>query len=243
MSAKGSPRRAARSLPLGDSRIVDRVESWWRHAGGQPAQERERIHVNRDRAVSVSLFQGDANQAVGALLHSLLRNRGAQDVSQQRLSTPGVEAPRAGGCVQGEPIKRCAERLVVGECSEPERPETARPARSLPSGDCGPAGGDWPESAQPGLGPPRRWRGCSRDRLHRSARGHGPRPGCALVLASKKATAVEVPLDSPDGVLQHIAHLAGLQMSKARKERAAWPRATSSFPCSCQAPSSAIVWR
>ena len=51
---------------------------------------------------------------------------------------------------------------------------------------------------------------------------------------SKEATAVEVTLDPPDRVLQHIAHLAGLEMSKARKERAAWPRATSSFPCSDQ---------
>jgi hypothetical protein len=61
--------------------------------------------------------------------------------------------------------------------------------------------------------------------------------------SSKEATPVEMALDPTDRVLQHIAHLAGLEMSKARKERAAWPRATSSFPCSDQVPSSAIVWR
>jgi hypothetical protein len=42
-----------------------------------------------------------------------------------------------------------------------------------------------------------------------------------IVLASKKATAVEVPHDSSDGVLQHLAHLAGLQMSEARKNEIA----------------------
>ena len=64
-----------------------------------------------------------------------------------------------------------------------------------------------------------------------------------VIPGPKKATPVKVPLDPPERLLQHIAHLAGLQMSKARKERAAWPRATSSFPCSCQAPSRAMVWR
>ena len=32
---------------------------------------------------------------------------------------------------------------------------------------------------------------------------------------------MKVPLDPPDGMLQHIAHLAGLQMSKARKGKLA----------------------
>ncbi len=58
-------------------RVVDRVESRWRHAGCEPAEEREWIHVNRDRPIRVRLLQGDANEAVGLLLHSLLRDRRA----------------------------------------------------------------------------------------------------------------------------------------------------------------------
>jgi len=64
-----------------------------------------------------------------------------------------------------------------------------------------------------------------------------------IFLGPKEATPAKVSLDPPDRTLQHIAHFAGLQMSKARKERAAWPRATSSLPFSCQAPSRAIVCR
>jgi hypothetical protein len=37
-----------------------------------------------------------------------------------------------------------------------------------------------------------------------------------VVPGPKEATPVKVPLDSPDGMLQHISHLAGLQMSKGR---------------------------
>ncbi len=49
------------------------------------------------------------------------------------------------------------------------------------------------------------------------AQGQGQ--GCALVSGPKKATPVKVPLDPPDCVLQHIAYLAGLQVSKARKDQ------------------------
>ena len=59
----------------------------------------------------------------------------------------------------------------------------------------------------------------------------------------KEATPAEVLFDPDDRALQHIARLAGLQMSKACKERAAWPRATRPLPCSCQVPSGAIAWR
>ena len=40
-----------------------------------------------------------------------------------------------------------------------------------------------------------------------------------ILLGPEEATLVKVPLDPSDGILQHIAHLAGLQMSKARKEK------------------------
>jgi hypothetical protein len=175
---------------------VDGVEPWWRHAGCEPAQQGQRIHVDRDRPVGVGLLQGDAHEAVGALLHSLLRNRGAQDVSQQRLSTLGVEAARSSRRMQGEPIKRSAQRLVVGECSETEGPKAARPLR-------------------PG-----------RRRLAGDRGGGEAALGVALaaevevvVPAPEEATPVKVTLDPPDRLLQDIAHLAGLQMSKARKDQ------------------------
>ena len=38
-----------------------------------------------------------------------------------------------------------------------------------------------------------------------------------IVPGSKEATPVKVTLDPPDRMFQHIAHLAGLQMSEARK--------------------------
>ena len=101
----GLPPRVARSLPSGDTRVVDGVESWWRHAGCEPAEEREWIHVHRDRPIGVGFFQGDPYEAVGLLLHSLLRNRRAQDVAQQCLAALGIEPARAGGRVQREPIE------------------------------------------------------------------------------------------------------------------------------------------
>jgi hypothetical protein len=47
------------------------VQPRWRHAGGQPAQERQRVHVHRDRPVGVGLLEGDAHEAVRALLHGV----------------------------------------------------------------------------------------------------------------------------------------------------------------------------
>jgi len=40
-----------------------------------------------------------------------------------------------------------------------------------------------------------------------------------ILSGSRKATAVEVSLDSPDGPFQHIAHLAGLEMSEACEDQ------------------------
>ena len=79
-----------------DPRVVDGVKAWWGHARSQSTQERERIHLDRYRSVGVCLLQCDAYQAVGTLLHSLLRNRRTQDVAQQSLAALGVEP--AGAC-------------------------------------------------------------------------------------------------------------------------------------------------
>jgi hypothetical protein len=66
-------------LPRREPRVVDRVESRRGHAGGQPTQQRKWIHVDGDRPIPVGLLssKGDANEAVGLLLHSLLRDRRA----------------------------------------------------------------------------------------------------------------------------------------------------------------------
>ena len=40
-----------------------------------------------------------------------------------------------------------------------------------------------------------------------------------VIPAPKESTAVKVPLDPPDRMLQHLTHLAGLQVSKARKDQ------------------------
>ena len=57
--------RAARSLPSGYPRVVDGVEARGRHAGPPRG----------GFALRVGLLQRDTHQAVGLLLHSLLRNR------------------------------------------------------------------------------------------------------------------------------------------------------------------------
>ena len=56
----------------------------------------------------------EAHQAVGAELDALLSDRWTQHVMQECLAVRLVERARARGRVQGEPIERGAERLVVG---------------------------------------------------------------------------------------------------------------------------------
>jgi len=91
------------------ARVAEGVQAGWGGtlvAAGTAATAGQ---VHRDRAVGIGLLEGDAHQAVGPLLHALLRNRRAQHVAQQRLPPrPGAEssarssgsarqsAPRAG---------------------------------------------------------------------------------------------------------------------------------------------------
>ena len=71
----GPPRAGRRE----HARVAHGVEAWRRHAGGQAAQQRQRVHVHRDRPVGVRLLQGDAHQAVGAWLEALLGDLWASD--------------------------------------------------------------------------------------------------------------------------------------------------------------------
>jgi hypothetical protein len=77
------------------------VPARWRHAGGWPTQQRQRVHVDRDRPVGVGLLQRDAHQPIGAQLHPLLRDRRTQDVAKQRLPARRVESARPRGRVDG----------------------------------------------------------------------------------------------------------------------------------------------
>ncbi len=66
--------------------VSDGVVARWRHARGETAQEGERIHVDRDGAVSVGPLQEDADQAVFTLLDPVLREGRPEHVSEQRLA-------------------------------------------------------------------------------------------------------------------------------------------------------------
>jgi len=155
-------------------------------AGRQAAQQRQRVHVDRDGSVGVCLLQSDPHQGVGAALEALLCNRRAQHVAQQRLASRLVERARARGRVQAEPIERGAQRLVVRERVELERLKAAHPLR--------PGGG----------------------RLARHGGGGEVPLGIggAVVGEPDQATAAKVPLDAPGRALQNHADLAGLQMAE-----------------------------
>jgi hypothetical protein len=127
--------------------------------------------------------------AIVALLDALLRDGRTQHVAQQRLAARRVEHARRRGRVQGEPIERGAQRLVVGERVRLERQKAAHPLRS---------------------------RG---RRLVRGRRGGEVALGIAVTASivavlvdAEQATAPKGALDAPDDTLEHVAHLAGLQM-------------------------------
>ena len=129
--------------------VADGVEAGWGHAGGQPGEQRQRVHVDCDRPVGVRLLQRDAHQAVGAMLQALLRDGRTQHVAQQSLPPRPVPRPHAGGRVQREPV----EQRRTAACRRRGSAAAAAPNRS-PTGD--------PREAP---GPRRRrQRGCSRGR-------------------------------------------------------------------------------
>src|SRR4029453_9491702 len=73
-------------------------------------QQRQRVHVDRDRPVAVGLLQGGAHQAVGTLLGPLLRGTFRMIMASvcnprpAALRPPGTcalaPAPRSAGCAQ-----------------------------------------------------------------------------------------------------------------------------------------------
>jgi len=119
----GTPRRGEHS------RVGDGVPARWGHAGGEPTQQRQRVHVDRDRPVGVGL----------------------------RLPARRVKSARPRRRVQGEPIERRAQWLVVGQRVRLEGREATHPTEARP--------------AASGPRPPKR-RGCLRGRPPRPARHH-----------------------------------------------------------------------
>ena len=93
------------------------VEARWLRAGtgasAKPGLGPQWIHVDRNRPVGVRLLQGDANEAVVALLQSLLRNWRTQDIAQQRhqVRISGVRDER------GAPFDDHASTFVTGAFS------------------------------------------------------------------------------------------------------------------------------
>jgi hypothetical protein len=76
-----------------------------RHAAGKPAQQRQRVHLDRDRAVGVRALECDAHQVTSNARGPLLRERRSQHVAQQRLAPGKVQRASACGRVQREAIE------------------------------------------------------------------------------------------------------------------------------------------
>jgi len=111
------------------ARVADGVQTRRGTLVASRQEQRQRVQVDRDRPVGAGLLQRDAHQAVGTLLHAFLGDRRTQYVAQQRLPARRVQSARPRRRVQGEPIERCAQRLVVGERVRLEGREATHPLR------------------------------------------------------------------------------------------------------------------
>jgi hypothetical protein len=172
------------------ARVVDGVIARWGHARGQPAQQRQGVHVHRDRAVGVGPLQLDAHEAVLEREHAVLGEGRAHNVAQEGFATVGIEGPRARGGVEGEPAERRAQRLLVRE--------------GVRLG--------WRQPPPP-LRPPRRGlagNGRGGQLALRVVRGF------PLVLGGAEETSpTQLPLHAADHAGEHVADLARLQMAQA----------------------------
>lgn len=67
--------------------------------GGEPGEQRQRVHLHSERPIRERTPRDDAHEAVLPQLHTLLRHRRAENVAEKRLLLPrdGVRAgPRRG---------------------------------------------------------------------------------------------------------------------------------------------------
>jgi len=138
------------------------MEAGWRDARGQAAQERQRVHVDRERPVGVGLLERDAQQPIVAWREVLLSDGRTQHVAQQCLAARGVLRPSPGGPMQRESIG-------------------PRHTAACRTRACGGGQGRSTTGAQPAAPDPRppRRPDCLRHRPHRSFRRHPRRSGVA----------------------------------------------------------------
>jgi len=161
-----------------------------RHARGEATQQGERIHVDSNRSVSVGALQRDAYETVVKQLDSVLGQRRAQDITQERFAPGDIDLARLGRSMKREPIEGGAKRLVESQWTRRRQTEPSQPLR--PGG-----------------------RSLSRDRR----REEGALPiGVRFVVRRcvvpelEQTAALEVPLHTLYSMNQHIGHLPGLQM-------------------------------
>jgi hypothetical protein len=110
-----------------DACVLDGVKARWGHAGGEAAQQRQWVHLDRQCAVGKRALECDGYQAFGSALEALVGDRWSQYVAQQLLAACGVEGACARGGMQCEASERCAQRFVVAErCRWQRRQAAAR---------------------------------------------------------------------------------------------------------------------
>ena len=90
------------------------MKARWRHTRRQATRERQRIHVDRDRAICVSTLERDAHETIGPLLESVLRERRTQHVTKERLAAFDVEQtetppPELRAIHHRQPLYRCED--------------------------------------------------------------------------------------------------------------------------------------
>jgi hypothetical protein len=73
---------------------ASRVSPW--HAHREPTQERERIHVHRERPIVVGALERDPKKPIGLSFQALLRQRGTKDIAKQSLTPDDIERTRLG---------------------------------------------------------------------------------------------------------------------------------------------------
>jgi len=52
--------------------VLHGVKAWWRHAGSEPSQQRQWVHLHRQGSVGERALEGDAYQAFGPVRDALV---------------------------------------------------------------------------------------------------------------------------------------------------------------------------
>ena len=111
------------------------VEARRRHGCGESAQERERVEIDRERAVAERTLQLQAHEVVGHELDALLRDGWAEDVLAERFASGGVVAAGDSGGVQREALLGGTQGLRMHELAVGPERDGVLPAKSGTGGD------------------------------------------------------------------------------------------------------------